>query len=222
MIRKQLSMFIIILAVSLLVVQPVQAAKSYYAEYFDVQIDLQEGGSAIVTETVKFHFEGDPFTFAFREISATETDGITFFDASMDGVVMQRGTDAGQVEVEAGNPLKVTWHFAPTSDAAHVFTVRYLAEGVIRKGDADTLIWRAIPEESGEVKGSERKLMHAVQQVGRFYHAARCAEGMPPPTMARIQRFERDEVHDGSICILPRAYRWKIYRSEAKRSVRIL
>jgi uncharacterized protein (TIGR04222 family) len=52
------------------------------------------------------------------------------------------------VEVEAGDPLEVTWHFAPTpTDATHVFTVRYRAEGVIRKGDADTLIWRAIPED---------------------------------------------------------------------------
>src|SRR5512134_2823958 len=135
MIRKQLSIFIVILAISLLVVQPVQAAKSYYAEYFDVQIDLQEGGSAIITETVKFHFEGDPFTFAFREISASETDGLTFLDAALDGAEMPRGTRAGQVEVEAGDTLKVTWHFPPTSNAAHVFVARYRVDGLIRKGD---------------------------------------------------------------------------------------
>jgi uncharacterized protein (TIGR04222 family) len=41
----------------------------------------------------------------------------------------------------------VTWHFPATFDAPHVFTVRYRAEGIIRKGDADTLIWRAIPED---------------------------------------------------------------------------
>lgn len=145
---RKLSLPIILVLLALLsTAMPASAAKSYYAERFDVQIDIQVDGSAIVTETVEFHFSGDPFTFAFREISATETDGLTFFDASMDGVTMQPGNGAGQVEVEAGNPLKVTWHFAPTSDAAHVFTVRYLAEGVIRKGDADTLIWRAVPEE---------------------------------------------------------------------------
>jgi hypothetical protein len=126
---------------------PARAAKSYYAEYFDVQIELREGGSAVVTETVKFHFEGDPFTFAFREISARETDGITFLDASMDGVQMSQGRQPGQVEVEAGDPLQVTWHFTPTSGAAHIFVVRYRADGVIRKGDGDTLIWRAIPED---------------------------------------------------------------------------
>jgi hypothetical protein len=147
MIRRHLNMLIITLVISLLVVHTAQAAKSYYAEYFDVQIDLQEDGSAIVTETVKFHFEGDPFTFAFREVSARETDGLTFLESTLDGVPMPQGTEAGQVEVEPGDPLKVTWHFPPTSGAAQVFVVRYRVEGVIRKGEGDTLVWRAIPED---------------------------------------------------------------------------
>lgn len=147
MTRKLSVTLAIALLVSLVLATPASAAKSYYAERFDVQIDLQDDGSAIVTETVEFRFSGDPFTFAFREISAAETDGLTFLDASMDGVPMPQGTGAGQVEVEAGNRLKVTWHFPPTSDAARVFTVRYRAEGIIRKGTADTLIWRAVPED---------------------------------------------------------------------------
>lgn len=138
---------IFVLLASLFFTMPAFAAKSYYAERFDVQIDIQEDGSALITETVEFHFSGDPFTFAFREISATETDGITFLDATMDGRPMPLGTQAGQAEVAEGNPLKVTWHFPATSDAAHVFTVRYRAEGVIRKGTTDALIWRAIPED---------------------------------------------------------------------------
>ena len=145
--RKLFILLLLVPLISILLVRPALAAKSYYAEFFDVQIDLQEGGSAVITETVKFHFEGDPFTFAFREISARETDGLTFLEASMDGVPMPQGTGAGQVEVEGSDPLRVTWHFAPTSNAAHVFTVRYMATGVVRKGDADTLIWRAVPEE---------------------------------------------------------------------------
>src|SRR5918995_2119018 len=147
MTRKLLVTIILVLLSVLLAANPARAAKSYYAEYFDVQIELQDGGSAIVTETVKFHFEGDPFTFAFREISSRETDGITFLEASMDGVQMSPGTQPGQVEVEEGDPLKVTWHFSPASNAAHVFVVRYRADGVIRKGDGDTFVWRAIPED---------------------------------------------------------------------------
>src|SRR5512134_396352 len=145
---RRLSVTLIsVLLVSLFLASPALAAKFYRAERFDVQIDLEGNGSAVITETVEFHFEGDPFTFAFREISATETDGLTFLEASMDGTPMAQGTGAGQVDVEPGDPLKVTWHFAPTVNATHVFTVRYRAEGVIRKGDGDTFIWRAIPED---------------------------------------------------------------------------
>jgi hypothetical protein len=147
MMRKLSITVLLVLMAAFFAAIPVQAEKSYYAERFDVYIDIQEDGSAIITETVDFDFEGDPFTFAFREISAEETDGLTFLDASMDGVPMPPGTQAGQVEVEPGNPLKVTWHFQPTSGSTHSFTVRYRADGVIRKGDADTLIWRAVPDD---------------------------------------------------------------------------
>ena len=147
---RKLSLLLLILLVSLFIATPVFAAKSYYAERVDVLIELQDNGSAIITETVEFRFEGGPFTFAFREISANETDRLTFLDASMDGAPMSLGTQAGQVEVEAGDPLdplKVTWHFSPTSNTSHVFVIRYRADGIIRKGDADTFIWRAIPED---------------------------------------------------------------------------
>ncbi len=146
MTRKILALLAVLL-VSFFVASPALAAKTYRAERFDVHIDLQENGSAIITETVEFRFEGDPFTFAFREISMAETDGVTFLDASMDGTPMPQGDQPGQVEVETGKRLEVKWHFAPTANAAHTFVVRYRAEGLVRKGDADTLIWRAIPEE---------------------------------------------------------------------------
>ena len=144
--RKISTTFILVLLMSLFAVTPVSAAKSYYAERFDVQIEIQENGSALVSETVEFQFIGDPFTFVFREISAASTDGLSFLEASMDGLPMSQGTQAGQVEVEQGDPLRVTWHFPPTSNRSHIFVVRYRAEGVIRTGDADSLIWRAIPE----------------------------------------------------------------------------
>jgi predicted membrane protein DUF2207 len=147
MTRKFHIAIIAVLFASLVLASPAEAAKEYEAEQFDVQIDLQEDGSAIITETVRFHFAGDPFTFAFREISARETDGVTFLEAQMDGSPLPPGTQAGQVEVATGDPLTVTWHFTPTTNTSHVLAVRYLAKGVIRKGAADTLIWRAVPED---------------------------------------------------------------------------
>jgi hypothetical protein len=123
------------------------AGKTYRAERFDAQLDLQPGGEMLVTETVAFRFEGGPFTYAFREVSARGTDGLTFLEASMDGVPLPQGTDSGQVEVTPGDPLKVIWHFAPTSDTSHVFVLRYRVAGVISSGAADTLRWYVIPPE---------------------------------------------------------------------------
>ncbi|MCS6907442.1 MAG: DUF2207 domain-containing protein, partial [Anaerolineales bacterium] len=141
-----------ILLVSLLLILLVsvaQAGKSYYAERFNVQLDLQPDGDMIVTETVVFRFEGGPFTYAFRHISAERTDGLTFLEASMDGVSMPQGTQAGQVEVQTGDPLKVTWHFSPTSNSTHTFVVRYRVTGVVSTGEADILRWYVIPPDHG-------------------------------------------------------------------------
>ena len=143
--RKPLLSILIVLTVMIFAITPALAAKDYRAERFDVQFDLQPDGSALVTETVIFLFEGDPFTYAFREIDQTETDGVTFVEARLDGVELPPGTNAGQVEVTDGNPLAVKWQFAPTSDTTHEFVVRYRVAGIVRKLDADTIRWRAIP-----------------------------------------------------------------------------
>jgi len=127
---------------------PALAAKDYGAERFDVVLDLQPDGSLVVTETVRFRFEGGPFTYVFRDLAYTEIDEIDLLQAGMDGEVLPQGTGPGQVEVVAGRPLKVTWHFAPTSDSAHEFVLTYRVQGAIRQeAGADTLIWRAIPED---------------------------------------------------------------------------
>jgi len=147
MFRKNTLPLLIVIALLAVIVTPAFAAKDYRAERFDVQFDLQPDGSALVTETVVFRFDGGPFTYAFRDIAATETDGLTFSDASMDGEKMPLGTQAGQVEVTGSDPLSVKWHFAPTSDTTHQFVVRYRVKGVVRQLDADTIHWRAIPQE---------------------------------------------------------------------------
>lgn len=138
----------IIAVLCLLWAGPALAAKDYRAERFDVVLDLQPDGAVVVTETVRFRFEGGPFTYAFRDLAYTEIDEIDRLQASMDGAVLPQGTGPGQVEVVAGRPLKVTWHFAPTSDSVHEFVLAYRVQGAIRQETgADALIWRAIPED---------------------------------------------------------------------------
>ncbi len=124
-----------------------QAAKSYQAERYAVQIAVQTDGSLAVTETIVFRFDGGPFTYVFRELAYTELDGIDQVQAALDGQTLTTGTGPGQAEIEPGQPLKVTWHLPPTSDATHTFTLTYRVQGALRQEGADVLRWRAIPEE---------------------------------------------------------------------------
>jgi hypothetical protein len=146
--RKALfTLFIALLAVAL-AARPASAAKRYSAERYDVVIAVQPDGGLVVTETVIFRFEGGPFTYVFRDLEYANLDSIGQAQATLDGLALPPGTGPGQVEIETGRPLKVTWHFAPTSDATHTFGLTYRVLGAVRQAaDGDTLIWRAIPEE---------------------------------------------------------------------------
>lgn len=123
-----------------------QQGKDYSADRFDSAIAVQNDGTLLVTETVVFNFSGGPFTFVYREIPTDKTDGITILAASVDQRTMSQGTGAGQFEVTGDNPIKVTWHFAPTSDQTHTFTLAYRVLGVVQKEqNADVLYWNALP-----------------------------------------------------------------------------
>lgn len=124
-----------------------RAAQEYLAERFDVQINVQPDGTLLVSETVQFRFSGDPFTFVFRDLAYTELDAIDQIEPYMDGQPLPPGTGPGQVEVIPGRPTQVIWHFAPTTDSSHTFTLNYRVSGAIRDLEtADRLVWRAIPE----------------------------------------------------------------------------
>jgi hypothetical protein len=122
------------------------AGKSYMAERFDVEWNLLADGVLDVTETVEFRFEGGPFTFVYRELPEDYSDGISNIQASLDGQPLPVGEGAGQYEVSGSDPVRITWHLPPTSDATHVFELRYWMLGVVRQeADRDLFLWNALP-----------------------------------------------------------------------------
>ena len=124
----------------------VGAAKSYTAERFDVEWNLTESGTLEVTETVVFRFAGGPFTYVYRELPQDYSDGIEGIAASLDGQLLPAGSQAGQVEITGNDPIKVTWHFAPTTDTTHTFQLKYRVLGMIRQAaGADLFWWNALP-----------------------------------------------------------------------------
>ena len=122
--------------------------KSYSADRFDVDIAVQEDGSLLVKETVVFNFVGEPFTFVFRELPTDLTDGITVLSASVDGRTYPHGTNAGQVEVEDGRDIRVTWHLEPTANVSRTFVLEYQVFGVVQQtGGVDLLRYQPLPDE---------------------------------------------------------------------------
>ena len=136
-----------LLATLLLVMSAVPAAaKTYFVERFDARVRVVSGGAIEVTETVVFQFQDGSFDHVFREIPTRHTDGIDVLSAAMDGRALAFGTRAGEVEVQQGSPVKVRWRFASRSGSSHVFTLTYVARGVVRRdGDRDVLEWIALP-----------------------------------------------------------------------------
>ncbi|HPH97618.1 MAG TPA: DUF2207 domain-containing protein [Anaerolineaceae bacterium] len=144
MLRK---VFLTLLVVGMLVFPRPVRAKSYYAESLNITIAIQTDGSALITEETTYVFSGGPFTYAYRDLALDKTDGIDQISASFDGQLLPEGTAPGSVEIAPGNPTRVTWHFAGTSNSRHVFSLSYRARGVIRQDNGDTLYWVAIPED---------------------------------------------------------------------------
>jgi len=145
---RQLWAGIVLLVLLCLTMGVAQAQeKSYSAGRFDIDISVEEAGSVLVTETVVFDFVGGPFTFVFRELPLDHTDGISILEASVDGKVYPVGENAGQVEISTGNPMRITWHLEPTSNATRAVGLTYRADGVVRQEEGtDALYWQALPD----------------------------------------------------------------------------
>jgi len=123
------------------------AAKSYRAEHYHSQVAVEPGGSILVTETVRFAFGPDGFTYVYRELPSRRTDGLTIIEATMDGVPMGRGKRPGQFELRRDDDRRrIVWHFPATSRASRTFTVTYRAAGVVwQDAEADVLAWTLLP-----------------------------------------------------------------------------
>jgi hypothetical protein len=124
-------------------------ARAYYAERYDVVLQIQAENRIQVEETVTFRFEGGPYTYAFRQLTLDQLEHVEIQSASLDGVTLPEGNQPNQVEIKRNaDPIEITWHFPPTQDATRTLGLRYLVSGHIHLRDnAEGILWQAIPEE---------------------------------------------------------------------------
>jgi len=119
----------------------------YIARRFDV-VARPVNGSLDVTETITFEFQSGTFRKVWREIPATRTDGIDVIGAAIDGSPATLGDGPGHITISGRTHTRVEWQFVPVGLSVHVFTLHYVARGVVyRDGPWDVLRWRALPAE---------------------------------------------------------------------------
>jgi hypothetical protein len=190
----------VIAAVLVAAVIPARAAKSYRAERFHTRIVVEPGGAVVVTETLRFEFGSDSFTYVYRDLPTRKTDGVDILAASMDGVPMERGKAAGQFEVKReDNRRRVVWHFPATANAVHTFSVTYRASGVVwQDAERDVLAWTLLPtkhEYGIECASGEVEYPATTQALGNARFDPPAAEVQVEGRAVRFLRcpFERDQ-----------------------------
>jgi hypothetical protein len=116
---------------------PANAHKAFHAEAYHVTLRVQPDGSVAIREEIRIRFVGGPFTFFYRGIPSTRTDGIAVVGPS----------DSTRVRTRKSR-VDVTWDFVPCRDTTRTFVVEYLARGVLydEKGHR-CLRWSAFPSE---------------------------------------------------------------------------
>ncbi len=138
----------VIAALLLLTAAPALAEGRYSADRYDSRIEVLDGGTIRITETIAIRFESGTYRQFYRAVPVRMTDGIEILSAAMDGAALPAGDDPGHVQISGSSNVRVTWHFAPTSNSSHTFEVIYLARGVVRQEqDADVVAWRILPTE---------------------------------------------------------------------------
>ena len=210
---RRVAILLSVLAAVLAAALPAIAAKPYRAEHFHSRVVVEPGGAILVTETIRFVFGSEPFTYVYRELLSRRTDGLTVIEASMDGVPMERGKGAGQFEIKRDdNRRRVVWHFPPTSNAARTFTVTYRAAGVVwQDADSDVLAWTLLPTRH------EYAIACASGEVAYPAGSAPVADAVLDPAASEVRhdartiRFER--------CPFERNASWVVTLRFAPRSV---
>ena len=131
-----------------LVAAPAMADGRYSADRYDSRIEVLDGGTMRVAETIAIRFETGTFTQFFRSIPVRMTDGIEIVSASMDGQQLPEGEGPGRIEISGSSNVRVTWRFPPTSPSTHTFDLVYLVHGVVRQEQTDDVVaWRILPSE---------------------------------------------------------------------------
>jgi hypothetical protein len=117
-------------------------------ERIDVSITVHDDGSFTVEELLQVRFEGDAFTYGFRDIPndrLERIDDIRVWDDEGEYNPIEAGGERTFSVDETEYVTTITWYFPPVQDEVRTFHLSYRVHGGLRAyPDGDQLWWRAV------------------------------------------------------------------------------
>ena len=112
----------------------------FYWEYINVDIEVQENGDMLVTETQKYVFTGPHTNQRYRYIPMDKVDGIDsiqVFDQDWRLLAVDTGIQ--------DNEQWIRWSREVSPPESHIFTLKYRVRGGLHiHDDGDQVFWKAL------------------------------------------------------------------------------
>jgi uncharacterized membrane protein YgcG len=116
-----------------------QEAAPFYWGFIHVEIDVQENGDMLVTETQKYVFTAPHTNERYRWLPLDKVDAIE------DIAVIERGNPLSATSGVENNQLWIRWRHKLNAPESHTFVVKYRVIGGLHIDDAgDKVSWKAI------------------------------------------------------------------------------
>ena len=100
-----------------------QEPAPFYWEFINVDIDVQENGDMLITETQKYVFTSSHTNERYRWIPLGKVDGIEDVQVSEEGNILSATTGV------ENNQLWVRWSHALSPPESHTFVLKYRVIG---------------------------------------------------------------------------------------------
>lgn len=112
-------------------------AKAYTCTLYTSDLRIEDDGSLLVTETIRFRFEKGDFTHVWRTLPLRKLDAIEQIE-SPDPIVVNRRRET----------ISVRWNFPAIHDTTRTFVLTYRARGVVANSAGKPVLrWAAFPTE---------------------------------------------------------------------------
>ena len=188
-----------------------QDSRSFVWNQYDVTIQVEEGGSLLITERFEAAFSGTPaFTYGYADIPTDrmeDIDLISIVAETEDGPVTLQEAVAGEYSRNTpwqyytygggSSPFHIEYSFAPANNETRTFALTYRANGALRYyPDEDPpnqqVWWNAIGNEVTDLATVRNAIRHDRAAAGGAARSGGAWRRHPRPGRRAYERRRQD------------------------------